>query len=132
MLSAASEPHGAWLGLGHLRVAVRGAGARVDLFVGEDRVPVELLPNLVDQLESRELEQANRLLQLRRHHELLTELELLLDLHPIFPGGRIRQTWRARAAVAREEQPDGIAAVGTPASPEAETRRAPEGPVWDN
>ena len=65
-----------------LRVAV-GTGARVDLLVGQDGVGVELLADLVDQLEARELQQANRLLQLRRHHELLTELELLLDLHRV-------------------------------------------------
>ena len=57
------------------------AGPGVDLLVGEDRVGVELLADLVDELEARELEQADRLLQLRRHHELLTELELLLDFH---------------------------------------------------
>ena len=62
------------------RLAV-GAGARVDLVVGQDRVGVELLADLVDELEARKLQQADRLLQLRRHHELLAELELLLDLH---------------------------------------------------
>ena len=63
-----------------LGVAVR-AGPRIDLLVGEHRVGIELLADLVDELEARELEQADRLLQLRRHDELLTELELLLYLH---------------------------------------------------
>jgi hypothetical protein len=62
------------------------AGARVDLVVGQDRVGVELLADLVDQLQARELQQADGLLQLRRHHELLAHPELLLDLHGIGPS----------------------------------------------
>ncbi len=63
-----------------LGVAV-GPGARVDFLVGEHGVRIELLADLVDQLEPRELEQADGLLQLGRHHQLLAQLELLLDLH---------------------------------------------------
>ncbi len=57
------------------------ARPRVDLLVGQHWIGIELLADLVDELEARELEQADRLLQLRRHDELLTELELLLYLH---------------------------------------------------
>ena len=57
------------------------ARPRVDLVVGQDRVGVELLPNLVDELEARKLQKPNRLLQLRRHHQLLAQLDLLLDFH---------------------------------------------------
>ena len=64
-------------GLAVLGVAVR-PGPRIDLLVGQHRVGVELLADLVDELEARELEQADGLLQLRRHDELLAELELLL------------------------------------------------------
>ena len=48
--------------------------SRVDLFVCEHGVGVELLADFVDELEPRELEKADGLLQLRRHDELLAEL----------------------------------------------------------
>ena len=57
------------------------AGAGVDFVIGQDRIGVELLANLVDELEARKLQEANRLLQLRRHDQLLAQLELLLDFH---------------------------------------------------
>src|SRR5690606_31934272 len=53
----------------------------VRLFVRQHRVVVELLANLLDELQPGELQKANGLLQLRGHHELLREPELLLDLH---------------------------------------------------
>jgi hypothetical protein len=63
--------------------------ATVPLLVGEDRVRVELFANLVDELEARKLQEADRLLQLGGHHQLLTESELLLDLHRL-PSRKVR------------------------------------------
>ena len=79
-------------GLARLAVADRGAlGAAADLAcVLEHRVLEQLLAHRLDQLHARHLQQADRLLQLRRHHQLLGELELLLELQkgpgPSFAG----------------------------------------------
>ena len=59
-----------------------GTGPGVDFLVGEDGVGIEFLANLVDELEPRQLQEPDRLLQLGRHHQLLTEFELLFYLHP--------------------------------------------------
>jgi hypothetical protein len=48
-------------GVAVLGLAVRPC-ARIDLFVGQDRVGVELLTDLVDELEARQLQQTNGLL----------------------------------------------------------------------
>ncbi len=69
------------IGISPVLASAVAAGPGVDLLVGQHRVGVELLADLVDELQARELQEADRLLQLRRHHELLTEPELLLDLH---------------------------------------------------
>ena len=53
---------------------------RGDLAVFEDRVLHHLFADQVDELHSRQLQQLDRLLQLRGHHELLAELVDLLDL----------------------------------------------------
>ena len=53
----------------------------VDFVVGQDGVCVELFPNLVDELEPRELQKPDGLLQLRRHDQLLAQLDLLLNFH---------------------------------------------------
>ena len=79
-----------------LPLGVLARGPRVDLVVREDRVGVELLPNLVNQLESRQLQEADRLLKLRRHHELLAHLQLLLDLHALRHQGNIARPGRER------------------------------------
>src|SRR5262249_37511170 len=47
----------------------------------EDGVLHHLFTDQVDQLHARELKQLDRLLQLGGHHQLLAELEMLLDLH---------------------------------------------------
>ena len=54
----------------------------------EHRVLGQLLLDDVHELETRELEELDRLLQLRRHHQLLRELELLfeLDRHCVYPS----------------------------------------------
>ena len=67
-----------WLGRG---LAAFTRAGTLGLVVGEDRIVVELLPDLVDELEPGQLQQANRLLQLRRHDQLLRQAELLLDFH---------------------------------------------------
>ena len=64
---------------------VAGA-ASLDVLVGQHRVVVELLPDLVDQLQPGELQQFDGLLQLRRHHQLLGQAELLLDFHGVSAG----------------------------------------------
>jgi hypothetical protein len=46
----------------------------------EHRVLLQLLLHEIDELHARELQQLDRLLQLRRHHQLLTEADLLLEL----------------------------------------------------
>ena len=45
----------------------------------EDRILLQLLLDQVDQLEPGQLQQLDRLLQLRRHHQLLAEPELLFE-----------------------------------------------------
>ena len=58
-----------------------GRAVLVDLHaLFEDRVLLELLVHEVDQLHARQLQQLDRLLKLRRHHQLLTEPYLLLEL----------------------------------------------------
>jgi hypothetical protein len=47
------------------------AAPSLGLVVLQDRVVVELLANLVDELQSRQLQQTYRLLQLGSHHQLL-------------------------------------------------------------
>ena len=63
-----------------LRDDVRRDLARLGLIL-EDRVLEHLLLHEVDQLHSRHLQQLDRLLELRRHDELLGLAKLLLDLH---------------------------------------------------
>ncbi len=75
------------------------AGAGIDLVVGEDRIRVELFSNLVNELQSGELQQPNGLLQLGRHDELLTEFELLLYFH-VFPLPRLERTTQKTLAKA--------------------------------
>ena len=67
-------------GLG-LERSVLSRGRGIDFVVGQHRVRVELLADLVDQLEARKLQQPNGLLQLRRHDQLLGQLDLPLDFH---------------------------------------------------
>ena len=52
-----------------------------DFVIGQDRIGVELLADFVDELEPGQLQEPNGLLQLRRHDQLLAELDLLLDFH---------------------------------------------------
>jgi hypothetical protein len=48
----------------------------------EERVLVHLLAHLLQQLHPGELQQLDRLLQLGSHHQLLRELQVLLEFHP--------------------------------------------------
>src|SRR5690606_7938713 len=51
-------------------------------FLGrKDGIAIQFLPDLIDQLEPRELQKADRLLQLRGHDELLRQTKLLLEFH---------------------------------------------------
>ena len=63
----------------------------------EDRVLGELLLDDVDELEPRELQQLDRLLQLRRHHQLLGQLELLLELDRHSSSTRAGSSLRGRS-----------------------------------
>ena len=76
------EP-GLGLGLGLTRGRRCRVAARPPfcLLFGEDRVVIELLADFVLELEARELQQPNRLLQLGGHHQLLGQAELLLEFH---------------------------------------------------
>ena len=72
--------------LGDLLVGADGVEVRAALvlevhLVVEDGVLEHLLMHELGQLHARELQQADRLLQLRSHHELLRELQLLPHLH---------------------------------------------------
>ena len=58
---------------------VRVVGRRSLEALLEHRVLLELLLDQVDQLHARQLQQLDRLLELRRHHQLLRELQLLLE-----------------------------------------------------
>ena len=53
----------------------RGSSPRLraspGVLVGQHRVVIQLAPDLFDQLEARKLQQADGLLQLGRHHQLL-------------------------------------------------------------
>jgi len=53
--------------------AIVGSNVMVAV-IGQHWIAIELFSNFVDELHPRQLQKANRLLQLRRHDQLLTEL----------------------------------------------------------
>src|SRR5690606_34839793 len=71
------------------------------ILLHQNWISVQLLANLIHQLQARELQQPDGLLQLRRHDQLLGQLELLFEFHQIALN-RSRLATRARAVTGSE------------------------------